>query len=303
MVRGGEGERDVAISGRGRSAEEKDMATLCSLRSTPVTGSVGAVIEGVDLARPLSNEDRDFIGRALYHHGVVFFRGQDLTGGQMKAFVANYAEPKASKFAEASHHETGMQADFGLNKKSTAIWHADGTFAEEPALFTCLRAVSLPDVGGDTCWSSMYAAYEGLSEPLRTMLDGLTAIHSIDLIVQRMGALGRQYGEQAAATYGGHHVHPVVLVHPETGRKALYVNSSWTTRIVELSELESARLLALLFEHIKQPDFCMRWRWSPNDLAIWDNRCVQHYAVPDYDGSRIMQRVDTSGQKPRGVRG
>lgn len=279
------------------------MATLCKLGSTPVTSSVGAVIDGVDLSRPLSDDDRAFIGRELYENGVVFFRNQQLDAEQMKAFVANYAAPKPAKFSEVAKRDTGMQADFGKNKRSTAIWHADGTFAEEPALFTALRAVSLPPVGGDTLWSSMYAAYEGLSGPMQRLVDELTAVHSIDMIVQRMGEMGRKYGEAAASAYGAGHVHPVVLVHPETGRKALYVNSSWTTRIVELSELESARLLALLFEHIKQPDFCMRWRWTPNDLAIWDNRCVQHYAVPDYDGERIMQRVDTDGQKPRGPAG
>jgi taurine dioxygenase len=279
------------------------MATLCNLASTPVTGTIGAVIDGIDLSHPLSDEDRAFIGRELYENGVILFRNQQLDGAQMKAFVSNYAAPQAAKFTEAANRETGYQADFGKNKHSTAIWHADGTFAEEPALFTALRAVSLPRVGGDTLWSSMYAAYEGLSCPLQRMCDELTAVHSMEMIMQRMGEAGRRYGEAAAKTHGMGHVHPVVLVHPETGRKALYVNSSWTSRIVELSELESARLLALLFEHIKQPDFCMRWRWTPNDLAIWDNRCVQHYAVPDYDGERIMQRVDTGGEKPRGPSG
>lgn len=279
------------------------MATISALQAKPVTGTIGAVIEGVDLTRPLDGNERDFIGRTLYERGVVFLPGQDLTPGQMKAFVANYAEPRPAKFSEAANRETGYQTDFGLNKQHTAIWHADGTFAAEPAMLTALRAVRLPEVGGDTCWSSMYAAYEALSAPMRAMLDGLTAIHSVERLARSMGETGRRYADHASALYGAENAHPVVIVHPETGRRALYVNSSWVMRIVELTEPESAHMLSLLFEHIKQPDFCMRWRWTPGDLAIWDNRCVQHYAVPDYQGERIMQRVDTDGQKPRGAAG
>jgi alpha-ketoglutarate-dependent taurine dioxygenase len=279
------------------------MATITALSSRPVTGRIGAVIEGADLTRPLPDEQREFIGRQLYENGVVFFRDQDVNGEQMRAFVANFARPQAPKFSESASKDTGIEADFGANKQHTAIWHADGTFAAEPVLFTSIKAVRLPPVGGDTCWSSMYAAYDALSQPMKAMLDGLTAIHSLGPISQRMGERGKAYAAAAAATYGYEHAHPVVLVHPETGRKALYVNSSWVTRIVELTEPESRALIALLFEHIKQPDFCLRWQWRPNDLAIWDNRCVQHYAVPDYEGERIMQRVDTEGQKPKGTFG
>ena len=278
------------------------MDALTKLRCNPVTSCVGMVIEDVDLSRPLADEDRRTIHQALVEAGVLFFPGQDLTADQMRAFVANFAPPQASKFAEEGSRETAIAADFMPTRRFTAIWHADGTFAAEPSLFTALRAVSLPQVGGDTCWSSMYAAYDALSEPMRDMLDGLTAIHSVAPVVARMGEAGARYGASASAKYGSEHAHPVVRVHPDTGRKALYVNASWTTRIVELTEPESAHLLDLLFEHIKQPDFCMRWRWTENDLAIWDNRCVQHYAVPDYDSSRVMQRVDTMGQKPHGPR-
>ncbi|MCB2061726.1 MAG: TauD/TfdA family dioxygenase [Novosphingobium sp.] len=277
------------------------MATMTELHSRPITTNIGSVIEGIDLSEPLCPRDRDFIGSELYNRGVVFFRGQDLNGEQMKAFVSNFAKLQAAKFTGAAKDDTGLVADFGATKQFTAIWHADGTFAEEPVLFTALRAVSVPDVGGDTCWSSMYAAYEALSEPMRAMLDGLTAIHSVEPVVRRLGAMGQAYGERAREMFGAEHAHPAVLVHPDTGRKALYVNSSWTTRIVELTAAESAKMLDLLFEHIKQPDFCMRWHWSANDMVIWDNRCVQHYAVPDYAGQRMMQRVDTEGQKPCGI--
>jgi taurine dioxygenase len=136
------------------------------------------------------------------------------------------------------------------------------------------------------------------------MLDELTAVHSIVPVLQRMEGLtsASTRGEANQRTHGVEHAHPVVRVHPETGRKALFVNEGWTTRIVELSKAESAHVLALLFEHVKSPDFCMRWNWAPNDLALWDNRSVQHYAVPDYDGERVMQRVVLAGDRPYGPR-
>jgi len=276
------------------------MATIEKPKSKPVTGNIGCVIEGIDIARPLSDEDKAFIGESLFARGVVFFKGQKLDGTQLHDLVANFARPLPAKFGGAEEAKAAFKSDFGLTKQHTAIWHADGTFAADPVMFTAIQAIKLPPVGGDTCWSSMYAAYDALSAPIRSMLDGLTAIHSIAPVVERMGEQGKQYGEKAAEKFGAEHAHPVVLVHPETGRKALYVNSSWTTRIVELEKDESDLLLGFLFNHIKRPDFCLRWRWEPDDLAIWDNRCVQHYAVPDYEGERIMQRVDTEGQKPCG---
>lgn len=276
------------------------MATIEKPKSKPVTGNIGSVIEGIDIARPLREEDKAFIGEGLFRRGVIFFRGQKLDGTQLHDLVANFAKPLPAKFGGAEEAKAAFKSDFGLTKQHTAIWHADGTFAADPVLFTAIQAIKLPPVGGDTCWTSMYAAYDALSAPMRSMLDGLTAIHSIAPVVERMGEQGKQYGERAAEKFGAEHAHPVVLVHPETGRKALYVNSSWTTRIVELEKDESDVLLGFLFNHIKRPDFCLRWQWEPDDLAIWDNRCVQHYAVPDYEGERIMQRVDTEGQKPCG---
>jgi taurine dioxygenase len=163
---------------------------------------------------------------------------------------------------------------------------------------TALRAVQPTPYGGDTCWSSMYAAWEGLSEPMRAMLDGLTAVHSIQPTLDRMGQYSPRYLDNYAPRHAPEQVHPVVLTHPETGRKALYVNESFTTRIVELSAAESAALLTMLFRHIEKPDFTMRWKWTANDVAFWDNRCAQHYAVPDYSASRVMQRIVLAGVRP-----
>jgi taurine dioxygenase len=144
----------------------------------------------------------------------------------------------------------------------------------------------------------MYAAYEALSEPTRRMLAGLTAVHSIEPTYDRM----REYAQGFRIKYSERHapeqVHPVVLTHPETGRKALYVSETFTTRIVELSSAESSAILKMLFRHVESPNFTMRWKWSPNDVALWDNRSVQHYAVPDYESARIMQRIVLAGDRP-----
>jgi taurine dioxygenase len=158
-----------------------------------------------------------------------------------------------------------------------------------------LRAVELPPVGGDTCWSSMYAAYDALSEPLRAFLDGLTAEHSAYKVVPLMGGGPFEFLQESMRN-----VHPVVRVHPETGRKALFVNELWTERIVELTPEESASLLAFLFEHVKAPVFAVRWRWQPNDLALSDNRAFQHYAVNDYDARRVMHKSLLAGDRPFG---
>jgi len=275
-------------------------ATNKRLTRRPITTAVGAIIEGLDLREPLLSEDMSFIRGALLDHGVVFFHHQNLSDAQMHAFVSHFGTPIPEPFLQAEKQpEPVGQANFGRTKRSTSVWHSDTTFVTEPPGMTALRAVRLPEYGGDTCWASMYAAYDALSVPMRRMLDALTAVHSMIPVLQRMG-LSSDRAATNERTHGVEHVHPVVRVHPETGRKALFVNEGWTTRIVELEPAESAHVLALLFEHVKSPDFMMRWHWVANDLALWDNRSVQHYAVPDYEGERIMQRVVLAGDRPRG---
>jgi taurine dioxygenase len=278
------------------------MPTTTSLSVRPVTLKVGAIIDGADLREPLDPDTVQTIRQALLDHGVIFFRGQDLTRDQMRAFVTNFGTPIPEPFATRETTDPVGEADFQVAKQSTSVWHSDTTFIAEPPGLTALRAISPPSVGGDTCWGGMYAAYDELSAPLRDMLDGLTAQHSVVPVLQRMGQFGMGRTDVAAPVHGYEHVHPVIRLHPETGRKALFVNESWTTRIMELTEAESKRLLSLLFEHVKSPNFTMRWHWQANDLVVWDNRAVQHYAVPDYEGPRIMQRVILAGDRPRGPR-
>jgi taurine dioxygenase len=174
-------------------------------------------------------------------------------------------------------------------------WHADASWLEAPPMATALRMAQIPPVGGDTCWASVTEAYDALIPPMQGMLDQLTAEHWMIPSLEAMRLTARSDDIQF--------VHPVVAVHPETGRKALYVSEGWTRRIVELPPAQSTHLLALLYDHVKSPMFTMRWRWSPGDVALWDNRSVQHYAVPDYDKGRIIQRLVLKGERPRGPQG
>jgi taurine dioxygenase len=278
------------------------MATKTVLDVQPVTPVVGAVIGGVDLRAPLDADTARAIRQALLDHGVLFFHEQELTREEMRAFVGNFGTPIPEPFGGDPEADPIGEADLQPTKRATSVWHSDTSYVAEPPSLTALRAIELPLVGGDTCWGSMYAAYDALSAPMREMLDGLTAIHSVFPVIERMGLTGQRYADDSASDHGYEYAHPVIRVHPETGRRALYVSESWTTRLVELTPAESAHVLALLFEHVKSPDFTMRFRWAPNDIALWDNRAVQHYAVPDYDTPRLMQRVVLAGDRPRGPR-
>jgi len=276
------------------------MGAMSSLTRRPITTSVGAVIEGVDLRQKLAPETVRYVRQALLDHGVIFFRGQDINMNQFWAFMENFGFPQKEESTGTDHDrpEDVQTADLSPTRHATAVWHADTTSLAKPPIATALRAVKVPPFGGDTCWSSMYAAWEALSEPMRRMLDGLTAIHTVQLTVDRMKQFGQAFEAAYSARNAAEQIHPVVLTHPETGRKALYVNESFVTRIVELSAAESAALLPVLFRHIESPAFTMRWKWSPNDIAFWDNRAVQHFAVPDYETARVMQRIVLAGVRP-----
>jgi taurine dioxygenase len=269
----------------------------------PVTSAIGAVLSGLDLRKPLLAKQISQVRSALLEHGVIFFRDQHITEQDLDVFVRQFGTPAVYDYSDApppAGSPRGITTgNLAPTRKSTAVWHADITWLREPPFATALRAVKVPPFGGDTCWASMYAAYDALSAPFRAMLDGLTAVHSGYPTLARDPLLCR--GE--SPTFQQENVHPVVRVHPETGRKALYVSECTTIRIVELSAAESARVLDVLFAHIRLPDFMVRWHWTSGDLALWDNRSVQHYAVPDYSDERVMQRVELAGDAPVGPSG
>ncbi|MDG2005367.1 MAG: TauD/TfdA family dioxygenase [Novosphingobium sp.] len=281
------------------------MATRTTPALNRLTPAVGAVIDGVQLGDDLDSETLGFVQKALLDHGVVFLRNQQASVESLWGFLENFGTPwKEDSFgSDDDGPEDVADFDFLPTRHGTAIWHSDSSFLAEPPKITLLRALSLPEIGGDTCWASMTAAYDALYAPLRAMLDDLTAVHSIDVPMGRMGEYGDVFRANFEERHASQQVHPVVAVHPETGRKALYVTESCTNRIVGLSPHEGRHLLAMLFEHIKSPDFNLRWRWSENDIALWDNRSVQHYAVPDYDSPRVVQRIIVAGERPKGPGG
>ena len=268
----------------------------------PVTAMIGAAIKGVDLRAPLAENQRTIIEAALLEHGVVFFRDQDMTPDQLVAFARQFGTISLPPMAPAGspHPEVMVLDQISPKGEGADNWHSDNTFMSEPPMGSILQAVQLPAVGGDTCFANAAAAYEALSDPVRALLDELRAVHDITKPMTRAIAAGifdasklPQQQEQWPPVE-----HPVVRTHPQTGRKALYVNGNSTTRLVGLSERENDLLLPFLNDHIRSPEYQCRFRWNTNSVAFWDNRTVQHYAVPDYNERRIMHRVTLTGDAP-----
>jgi taurine dioxygenase len=269
-------------------------------RVSPLTPAIGAEVDGLDLGRDLDAGTVTWLRRALLDHLVLFFRDQTLTPEAHLRLAQAFGAIELPAFRTAGMERPEILVlDTDAPKgQGTDRWHADATQREAPPMGSILRAVQLPDSGGDTCFASMYAAYESLSAPMQTFVDGLTAVHTDAMIAkwtaERAGVtVDRETGAAES-------VHPVVRVHPETGRKLLNVNGNWTSRIVELTEAESRAVLDLLFAAVRSPDVQCRFRWTPNAVAFWDNRAVQHYAVADYTQRRVMQRITIAGDRPRG---
>jgi len=269
-------------------------------KTTPV---IGAEIFGVDLSQTLSNRQFDEIHQALMENLVIFFRDQKLTVEQHKAFGARFGKlhihPNAPK-GVADHPEIlVIKADEKSKRVAGEAWHSDVSCDEEPPMGSILYIHEAPpDGGGDTMFANMYEAYELLSEPLRKMLDGLTAIHD-----SWKAHSGRKPGEGSDMQFPSFE-HPVVRVHPVTRRRLLFVDRGFTTRIVQLRQPESDALLSFLFQHIETPRLSCRFKWQKNSIAFWDNRCAQHQAIFDYwPQKRYGHRVTVCGDKPFGVAG
>ena len=252
---------------------------------TRLAGALGAEVEGLSLAE-LGPTDIAAIKRLLNEHMVLFFPAQHLTEEQHVAFGRHFGTLEGHP--NLSNPFTKTPELFELAASGGGIadeWHSDLTFQAEPSIYSILHMIKCPPAGGDTMWSSMYAAYEALSAPIKEMCDGLTALHD---------AHPHDHSEQTA-------IHPVVRVHPETGRRSLFVNEHFTRRIVEMSAVESQTLLPFLTSWVQKPQFTVRYHWHEGTVAIWDNRCTQHYVLNDFDDERIIQRVTIVGDQPTGI--
>jgi taurine dioxygenase len=268
----------------------------------PVSSTVGAEIGGVDLARPLSADTVDEIRHALFEFGVVFFRDQEITPEQHVAFAQRFGEINVNRFFKPVNGypmiaEVRKDSDQELNIGGN--WHTDHSYDVAPAMGSLLYAREVPETGGDTLFASMYAAYDALSDGLKKTLESLHAFHSsrhvfgVATYAQRGDLKGRVANPEAATQDA---VHPVVVRHPSSGRKSLYVNPSFTVRFVGWSDDESRPLLQHLFQHAARPEFTYRFHWRPGSIAFWDNRCTWHYALNDYQGQRrLMHRVTVEG--------
>ncbi|MFJ3947415.1 TauD/TfdA dioxygenase family protein [Streptomyces griseoaurantiacus] len=264
-----------------------------TLDVTPLTPVIGAEVEGVDLSRDLTEEQLTEIRKAFLHHHVLVFRRQHIEFEDQKRFAAHFGElrPVNPPPPEGDPYLLEIRTDSGANNVAGNGWHADGSADAEPSLGSMLHILRTPegDAGGDTLFANMHLAYDMLSPTLRAMLDGLTAIHDGGLSLKGY-TMPPDYVVPVAE-------HPLVVRHPETGRRLLYVNPAYTDRIPQLSADESRALLDLLFKVVAQrPMLTCRVRWEPETLVFWDNRCVQHHAVYDYHPrTRYGRRVAIDG--------
>lgn len=273
-----------------------------------VSGALGAEIHGVDLSKPLEAEVVSQIRRAFVDHGVIFFRAQHLSPEAQVEFARHFGALDVHPIVNGMEQlpelvrvvkPAGESASFGVG------WHSDNSFFESPSLGSVLYGVEIPPHGGDTLFASMERAYEALSETLRRLLDGLTAVHSASRAYDPANTGEAKYRGEAPIRYRHSDAiyreveHPVIRTHPESGRKSIYVNQMFTQRILGLTGAESAALLAFLYGHCARPDLTCRFHWEPGSVAFWDNRCVQHYALDDYrEFERVMHRVTISGDRP-----
>jgi alpha-ketoglutarate-dependent taurine dioxygenase len=275
-----------------------------TLKVRRIAGALGAELEGVDLAKPLGDEQTAEIRRAWLDHLVLFFRDQPLTPDQLLAFARRLGTPIEYPFVKGIdgfpeiievkklEHE---RINFG------GIWHSDTAYLTEPPMASMLLAREVPPVGGDTLFANMYLAYDSLSNGMKRLLADLRAVNSsarADVTRTREDRVKTGGREAARTEYVAEH--PVVRTHPETDRKALYVNIAHTARFVDMTEEESAPLLSYLYQHQVRPEHTCRFVWRPGSLALWDNRCVQHNPINDYHGyRRLMHRITLAGDTPR----
>jgi taurine dioxygenase len=272
----------------------------------PVAGALGAEIEGVDISKPLDDATFAEIHRAHLEYLVIFFRGQKLTDEELAAFGRRFGELAPlpphrqfpGKFPEllVIDKKPEDKLNFGWE------WHSDTTHLPVPTLGSVLYAKIIPPVGGDTMFANQYMAYDTLSDGMKKLLEGLVAVHSNGRILRTLEekVTPAPGSEPASAAWAnGRAEHPVVRTHPDTGRKALFVNVMHTEGLKGMTIEESQPLLQYLYAHASRPEFTCRFRWTEGAVAFWDNRSVQHLAMNDYPGHRrLMHRVQVKGTKP-----
>ena len=277
--------------------------TSNALDIRPVAGALGAEILGIDLSHDLGEESVAAIRAAWLKHLVIFFRDQTLPPQRFLGVARRFGEAIEYPFIKGIEGFPEITPVIKLEHETMnfgGLWHSDTAYLERPPMATMLIAREVPPFGGDTLFANMYLAYETLSDGMKRLLDGLVAVNSsakADVTRTREDRMRDGAKEDAKKQYTAEH--PVVRTHPETGRKALYINGGHTVRFKDMTEQESAPLIRFLLQHATRPEFTCRFRWDAGSVALWDNRCTQHNPINDYHGfRRVMHRVTLAGDRP-----
>ena len=271
---------------------------MSQLHFEPIAGALGAEVTGIDLTQPISPEVQKELHDGWMEHLVLFFRDQPVTRDEHKDFARSFGElhvhPVLQPLKDEGHPEIVLLVSNEQQKFVADRWHSDVTFQRVPPLGSVLHGVKVPEAGGDTMWANMYAAYEALSDPMQRLLSDLRGVNDGGGFKAIASERGK---DQLDADNTA--LHPVVRTHPVTGRKCLFVNSTFTHAIEGMKPAESKALLRFLFDHIDQPEFACRFRWRDHSIAMWDNRCTQHRVVGDnLHDLRHMERVTIMGDGP-----
>ncbi len=276
-----------------------------TLKIQQLTPNIGAVIQGFNFNKPMTDDIKQEITNALLRYQVIFFKNQPITPTEHVNFAKQFGTLHVHPIFPHTKEEKEIVVldNQQLDLTDNSIWHTDVTFIETPPLGSILSAKKVPTIGGDTVWSSGYAAWEALSPAYQHMLEGLTATHEFvnSFPLERFGNTPEAHRKWIQVQLENPPVvHPVVRTHPITGKKLIFVNEGFTSKINEMSPAESKSVLHFLYQHIAQPEFTIRWHWENNDIAFWDNRATQHYAVGDYPKSshRVMHRATINGDRP-----
>lgn len=285
-----------------RRAALADILDRAPFEVEPIEPTIGAEIHGLDLAQPMDPHSFAALEAALVTHKVIYLRDQNLTTEQHVAIGRLFGELEVHPFRPEGAVPEIMVLDNHKDNPvlSTDVWHSDTTFRERPTRYSILRCLIVPKAGGDTLWADMCAAYDGLSAPMKRLIDPLTAVHDFKNFRVLFGKddEGRARLRRMEELYPNP-AHPVVRTHPVTGRKALFVNPQFTLKIVGMNDDESAALLGFLYTQAQIPEYQFRLRWKPGTIAFWDNPSTQHYAANDYyPNRRLMERVAVIGDKP-----
>jgi taurine dioxygenase len=267
----------------------------------PLSPTIGAEILGIDCSADLGDEVIAAIRQIWLERLVVFFPDQELDDGTQIIFASRFGDLTESHPVEQQVLERKEVHSIDSTKDRTDFWHTDITFMNRPAMASMLRSVIVPAAGGDTMWADMRAAYQMLAEPLQRLCDELSAFHFEPFYAQAVAEGHGNVWEGKKLTRLSPAIHPVVRVHPETGVKNLFVNPKFTIRVKDMPVTQSDGLLRLLYEHMTNPSFVMRYHWKPGTLAFWDNRSTMHFGIYDYEGERrVMHRVTLRGDRPVG---